>query len=102
MQCQQGHLLRRLDRHEAHGRALHCFGYCLGVSVVVLVPFEEWFDVLRRDQSDVVSQLSQAAADIVRTRASFHADQAARHIREPALELRSEEHTSELQSLTNL
>src|SRR5262249_60272145 len=30
MQCQQVHLLRRLDRHEAHGRALHCFGYCLG------------------------------------------------------------------------
>jgi|SRR5690349_11666544 hypothetical protein len=38
------------------------------------------FDVLRRDQADGVAQLSQAAADMVRTGAGLHSDQAARNI----------------------
>src|SRR5215472_7730347 len=74
MQCQQVQLLRRLDRHEAHGRPLHGFRYRLGVAVVVLVPLEEWFDVLRRDQPDVMADLTSSIAsktDIARTYRDF-------------------------------
>ena len=46
VQCQQVHLLWRLDRHEAHRRSLNGFRNCLGVAVVVLVPFEERLHVL--------------------------------------------------------
>ena len=43
---EQVHLLRRLDRHEAHRRPLHRFRDRFGVAVVVLVPFEERLHVL--------------------------------------------------------
>jgi hypothetical protein len=54
MQCQQVHLLRRLDRHEVHGWPLHGFGNRLSIAVVVLVTFEERLNVLRRDQTNIV------------------------------------------------
>src|SRR5262245_45442104 len=60
MQSQQVHLLRRLDRHEVHGRPLHGFCNRLGIAVVVLVPLEEWLHVLRRDQTNIVSKRGPA------------------------------------------
>jgi hypothetical protein len=87
MQGQEVNLLRRLDRHEVHGRPLHSFCNGLGIPVVVLVPLEEWLHVLRRDQANVVSKRGELAGDVMRSRTCFHADQAARNVGEPALKL---------------
>src|SRR5262245_63541770 len=87
MQSQQVHLLRRLDRHEVHGRPLHGFCNRLGIAVVVLVPLEEWLHVLRRDQTNIVSKRGQLAADVMSSRAGFHADQAAGNVGKPAPKL---------------
>lgn len=85
MQRQQIHLFRRLDRHEAHGRPLHRFGDRLGIAVVVLVTLEERLDVLRRDQTRIVTERRQLAPDMVGARARLHADQVARNVGEMAL-----------------
>src|SRR5262245_59140938 len=87
MQCQQVHLLRRLDRCEVHGWPLHGFGNRLGVAVVVFVAFEEWLHVLRWDQTNIMSKRCEPPADIMSPRTGFHADQAAWNVGEPALEL---------------
>ena len=87
VQRQQVHLLRRLDAHEVHGRALHGLGNRFGIPVVVLVPLEERLDVLRRDQAHVMAERLQLPADVVGARAGLHADQAARDIGQPAFEL---------------
>ena len=42
----------------------------LSVTVVVLVPLEKRFDVLRRDQTHVVAQSGQLAADVMGTRSA--------------------------------
>jgi hypothetical protein len=76
MQCRQVHLLRRLDRKEVHGRSLHGFRDRLSIAVVVLVPLEERLHVLRRDQTHVVAERCQLAADVMGARAGLHADQA--------------------------
>ena len=65
MQSQQIHLLRCFDRHETHGRSQHGFRNRFSIAVVVLVPLEERFDVLRRDQTHVVAQSGQLAADVM-------------------------------------
>ena len=41
---------------ETHGWSLHGFRNRFSVTVVVLVPLEERFDVLRRDQTHVVAR----------------------------------------------
>jgi hypothetical protein len=51
MQSQQIHLLRCFDHHETHGRSLHGFRNRFSITALVLVPLEEWFDVLRRAQT---------------------------------------------------
>jgi len=66
VQCQQIHLLRRLDRDEVHGWSLHGFRDCLGVAVVVFVPFEERLHVLRRDQTHIVAERGGARAAAAR------------------------------------
>jgi hypothetical protein len=70
MQGQQVHLLRCFDHHETHGWSLHGFRNRFSVTVVVLVPLEERFDVLRRDQTHVVAQSGQLAADVMGTRSA--------------------------------
>jgi hypothetical protein len=59
----------------------------LGITVVVLVALEEWFHVLRRDQTNIVSKRSELAANVMSPRAGFHADQAARNVGKPTLKL---------------
>src|SRR5262249_8500415 len=87
MQCQEVHLLRRLDRCEVHRRPLYGFCNRLGIPVVVLVPFEERLHILRRDQTNIVCKRDELAGDVMRPRTGLHADQAARNVGEPALEL---------------
>jgi len=87
MQSQQVHLLRRLDRYEVHGRPLHGFCNRLGITVVVLMPLQERLDVLRWDQTNIMSKPCELAADVVSPRAGFHADQTARNIGKPVLKL---------------
>ena len=87
MQGEQIHLLRRLDRHEMHGRSLHRFRDCLDVAVVVFVSLEEWLDVLRWDQTNIVTKGHQLSCDKMRAGTGFHPDQAARDIAEPASKL---------------
>jgi hypothetical protein len=70
-----------------HGRSLHSFRNRLGIAVVVLVPLEERLDVLRRDQTNIVSKRCELAGDVMRSRTRFHADQAAWNVSEPALKL---------------
>jgi hypothetical protein len=40
-------LLKRLFRNEPHVRLLHRSADCLGVVTIVLLPANEWLDVLR-------------------------------------------------------
>src|SRR6516165_7637639 len=87
MQCQQIHLLRRLDRHKLHGRSLHRFRDCLGVAVVVLVSLEERLHVLRRDQTHIVTKSCNLSCDKMRAGTGFHPDQAARDVAEPPSKL---------------
>src|SRR5262249_11912899 len=84
---QQIHLLRRLDRHELHGRSLHRFRDCLGVAVVVLVSLEERLHVLRRDQTHIVTKSCNLSCDKMRAGTGFHPDQAARDVAEPPSKL---------------
>ena len=73
-------LLRRLQGHRAHGGPLRRLGDGLGVAVIVLVPLEEWFDILGRQKVDVMAQSGELSPDVMGARASLHADQADRHI----------------------
>jgi hypothetical protein len=59
---------------------LRRLGDGLGVAVIVLVPLEEWFDVLGRQKVDVMAQSGELSPDVMGARASLHADQADRHI----------------------
>ena len=75
MQSQQIHLLRCFDRHELDGRSQHGFRNRFSIAVVVLVPLRNGLNVLRRDQTHVVAQSGQLAADVMGARAGLHADQ---------------------------
>src|SRR4051794_38763821 len=59
---------------QAQVRAQGRLGDCLGVVVVVLLPFQERFDVDRRDDPRLVPQGPQRPADKMRAQAGFHAD----------------------------
>src|SRR5262249_26114159 len=60
---------------------------CLGVAVVVFVSLEERLDVLRRDQTNIVTKGRQLSCDKMRAGTGLHPDQAARDIAEPASKL---------------
>ena len=67
---QQIHLLRCFDHQLTHGRSLHGFRNRFSVMVVVLVPLEKRFDVLRRVQTHVVALSGQLAVDVMGTRSA--------------------------------
>ena len=71
MHGQQVHLLRCFDHHGTHGWSLHGFRNRFSDTVVVLVPLEKRFDVLHRDQTHVVAQSGQLAADVIGTRSKW-------------------------------
>jgi hypothetical protein len=66
---------------------LHRFGDRFGIAVVVLVPFEKGLHVLRRDQPHLVTKSFELSAEMVRPGTGLHADQTARKVHQPALEL---------------
>ena len=61
--------------HEAHGRALRCFADRLRICRVVLLSFNKWLHVSRRDQPDLMPQLP----DLTRC-APGQASMATRHL----------------------
>ena len=71
----QVELIVRLDRHEAHVLALHGLSDRLGIEIIVLVRLYERLYELRRDQPSVVALLGDSAAQEVRSRTGFHANQ---------------------------
>src|SRR6266849_2386619 len=87
MQCQQIHLLRRLDRHEVHRWSLHRSRDRFRVAVVILVSLEERLYVLRWDQTHIVTKSRKLSSDKMGARTGFHPDEAARNIAQPASKL---------------
>src|SRR5262245_1742953 len=69
-------LLGRLDAHKAHGWAPDRLADRLGVSCVVLIALEIGLHVLRRHQTNLVSELGQLASPIVGCGTGLHPDQA--------------------------
>ena len=66
---------------------LRRLGDGLGIAVVVLVSFEEWFDILGRQKADVMAESGELSPDVMGAGASLHADQADRHIGQAGLQL---------------
>ena len=76
VQDQDALLLFALDRHEAHVRPRHRFADRFGISRIVLLPFDVWLDIGRRDQPYLVAEGRDLAGPVMRRRAGFHPDQA--------------------------
>src|SRR5262245_66651103 len=87
MQRQQIALLRGLDRDKVHGWPLHRLRDRFGIAVIVLVTLEKGLDVLRRDQTHVVSERLNLAGDVMRATAGFEPDKAALDVGKPLCEL---------------
>jgi hypothetical protein len=58
-----------------------------GIAIVVLVALEERLHILRRDQTHVMAERCEPAADVMGARAGLHADQTARNIGKTTFEL---------------
>ena len=71
-------LLFPLHRHEAHGRPLGRLADRLRVRRVVLLTLHEGLDIDRRDQPDLVAELADLAAPVMRARARLHRHHAVR------------------------
>jgi len=78
MQHQPALLLGRFGLHETHGRASDRLADRLGVGGIVLVALDVGLHVLRRHQTNPVTELRQLAGPIVRRGAGLHADEAGR------------------------
>lgn len=68
-------LVIRLERNEAHGRALKCLRNGLGVNEVTLVRFHVRFDVLGRNDANLVALVPESFPEEMSADASLHADQ---------------------------
>jgi hypothetical protein len=64
-----GLLVGGLDRDRAHGRTRRCLVDRFGVLAVVFAAFEERLYVLRREQSNPMTQLNEQAAPMMRAAA---------------------------------
>lgn len=80
MQGLQVELSDSLGRDELHRRTLYGFGDRLCVTEVVLLSLRIGSYVLRRHQPGIMAKCRQLPAQMMGTDASFHADQAQRHI----------------------
>jgi len=87
MQRLQVQLLRGLGRHKLHRRALHGFGYRIGIIEVVLLSLAIGTDIFGRHQPGVVTKRYEFAAQVMCADAGFHADQARRYVGEPRFHL---------------
>ena len=71
-------LFLRFHRDEAHGRPARRLADRLRVGRVVLLAFDERLDVGRRNQADLVPEVADRAAPMMRAPAGLHRDDAAR------------------------
>src|SRR5664279_976265 len=76
----QVELIGGLRRHELHRRPLYRLGDCLGIAEVVLLSLRIGTNILRWHKPGVVAKAIELAAEMMRPDASFHADQAWRHV----------------------
>ena len=72
-------LLRRLDRHKAHPRALNRLANRFGVGRIVLVAFNVRLDVLRRHQPYLMPKRSELAPPVVGRCTRFQPNQTGRN-----------------------
>src|SRR5207249_5869412 len=82
-------LLRRLDWHKAHPRALNRLANRFGIGGVVLVALDVRLHVLRRHQSHLVAKRAQLPRPVVRRRARLQANQTGRQSTEERQNLRT-------------
>src|ERR1035437_3873567 len=68
-------LLGRFDRYKPHSWAPHRFADRLGVGGIVLVALDVGLYILRRHQTNLMSELRQLARPVVRRGAGLHADE---------------------------
>jgi len=71
----------------AHGRPLRRFGDGLRIAVVVFVALEGCLYIFGGHESGVVAEGIDPAAQVVGANTSLHADQAAREVCKPSIEL---------------
>jgi hypothetical protein len=71
-------LLGRLDPHKAYGRTSDRLADRLGVGGIVLVALDVSLYILRRHQTNLVTELRQLACPMVRRGTGLHADEARR------------------------
>src|SRR6516225_1783998 len=87
MQCLQIELLGGLRCHELHCGTLHRLSNGFRVTAVVLLSLRVRVYILRRHQPSVMTKCLQLPTQMMRTDASFHADQARRHVSQPGVDL---------------
>jgi hypothetical protein len=69
-------LLGRLDLHKTHRGAANRLADRLGVGRIVLVALDVSLHVLRRHQTNLMTELRQLTRSVVRRGTGLHADQA--------------------------
>ena len=87
MQRLQVELVGGLGCNKLHGRTLYRLGDGFRIAKVVLLSLRVRPNILRRHQPSVVTQCFELPTKMMRTDASFHADQARRQIGEPGFDL---------------
>jgi hypothetical protein len=87
MQRLQVQLLGRLGRNELHRGPLHRLGDRLRVAEVVLLSLRIRANVLCRHQPDIMPECLELPAQMMRTNAGLHADQARCYVGEPRCHL---------------
>ena len=78
MQAQHRLLVGALDRREPHRRSCHRLADRFRIRGIGLVGLDEWLDIVRRDQSNLVAHPLQLTRPVVRAGASLHADKTGR------------------------
>jgi hypothetical protein len=71
-------LLRRLDRHKSHRRALNSLANRCRIGGIVLIALDVRLHVLRRHQPHLVPKRTQLARPVVGRRTRFQPDHTAR------------------------
>ena len=107
MKHQAALLLRRLGGHKPHVGSGDSLTEGLGISGVILLPFDIGFDVGRRHQPYRMTKCLQLARPMVRRGASFDADQALRQLLEKrkdlaTLQLAADDHLASSINSVNL
>ncbi len=79
------HLL--LDGNKAHCWAGDCLADCFSISSIILVRFDIWFDVLRRQEANIAAHITQQPRPEMRTWTCLKPQQAWSKCAEEAFDL---------------